>query len=300
MTSRNIIIIDQNEKNLNTLTKLLESNDFGVNVVKDKNSFEDMYKFKDNILFLVSIHLDFVSIEEVFSHIEYCNDYMCPVIFIDSSKEHDKKMLNKCFELGAVDYIKKPFDSTEIILRISRHIEIFTKTKEYRLRVDKLSNLATTDQVSKLSSKAHMFAILKHTVDLLSRQPRDVCVVSLRLIEMDRIFTTFGLGYGEKLILLFSKELKKLLRSSDVASRWVGVDFIILLENIDLDNAQKVMQKLYTTLSNTEVMKDIKPNLAIGIAKVNPDGDINSVVEKAQYAMRNSAKDRYNRVSISE
>jgi Response regulator containing a CheY-like receiver domain and a GGDEF domain len=45
-----------------------------------------------------------------------------PVIFITS--EQDPLSLNKAFELGAVDYIKKPFDPIEVNARLKTHLKL--------------------------------------------------------------------------------------------------------------------------------------------------------------------------------
>jgi len=298
MMQKKILIIDHNEKNIETLTNLLESSGHAVMSIATKEQFDDIIRIDVVDLFLVNAHVNFVEIEDIFEAIDFNFTEFHPVVFIDSLKEHNRKKLYECYEYGCTDYIKKPFDSKEIAFRINNHIKHYAKAKECKLRVEKLSNLATTDQVSKLTSKAHMLSILKHTIDVNSRHHSDTCLIYLRLIEIDKVFSTFGFGYGEKLISVFAKSLKKLIRESDVAGRWVGVDFVILFPYTDINTAQDISKKLYKSLITTEIAKGIKPNMAIGVAEVLIDDSSQEVIEKAKHAMKEAAKDRYEKISI--
>jgi len=117
----------------------LEIHDFNVFGISSQDELHILEKIKDISLFLVSSHISFVSLENLFDIIENKYSATHPVMFIDSSKEHDTKSLNECYKFGCVDYIKKPFDSKEIMYRINFQVNQFLKLNEYRLRLDKLT-----------------------------------------------------------------------------------------------------------------------------------------------------------------
>jgi len=296
MAKKNILIIQTNKQNLKILGELLVSNYYKVVTVDSNEELKKIDDIAELNLVLVSANMTFISPKGVVEILEDKFDLLPPIVFVESAKEHDKKMLLECYAAGVIDYIKKPFDSQEVLARINSHIHQFAKLYEYKQRVDKLVALATVDQLSKLSSKMHMQAILKHQVDIFLRHPSNLAVFYLRLLDMEKVVGSFGFEYGEKLIASFAKELKKKLRESDVIARWAGSDFIVLLPYTDEPTSDMVARKLMAQLSCIEIKADIKPNIAIGITELTDDDTIKSVIDKAKSAMEEASKMEYGKV----
>jgi len=297
MLNKNILIIEHNEKNLETLTILFQENGYNVFCIQSEGELDDFNNIENISLIIVNPYVNFTTICSVFELVDYYHSIHHPIVFIDSSHEHNKDKLSECYSYGAVDYIKKPFDSNEIVARIDLHISQYAKLTEYRLRLDKVIGLATTDQLSKFSSRMHMQAILKHTIELYDRHPSDTTIFYLKLLDVEKVVSTFGFEYGEKTIANFSKVLKKQLRESDIAGRWAGADFVILLPYTEEKAADHVVKKLYVNLSKTEIMENIKPNLSIGVTEIVDGDTINSILEKSKYAMQQASRSRYDRIS---
>jgi len=296
MAKKNILIIQTNKQNLKVLGELLVSNYYKVVTVDSNEELKKIDDIPELHLVLVSANMTFISPKGVVEVLENKFDLLPPIVFVESAKEHDKKMLLECYIAGAVDYIKKPFDSQEILARINSHIHQFAKLCEYKHRVDKLVSLATVDQLSKLSSKVHMQAVLKHQVDIFLRHPSDLAIFYLRLLDVEKVVGAFGFEYGEKLIASFAKELKKKLRESDVIARWAGSDFIVLLPYTDIPTSYMVAKKLMAQLTSIEIKADIKPNIAIGIAELTDDDTIKSIIDKAKNAMGEASKMEYGKI----
>lgn len=72
---------------------------------------------------------------------------------------------------------------------------------------------------------------------------------------------------------------------------------MIILPRTGINIAEKVAKKLYMSLINTEIMKNIKPSLAIGITNILYDDTVENVLEKARNEMQKASKERYDRVS---
>jgi diguanylate cyclase (GGDEF)-like protein len=299
MTNKQILIIELNEQNFNVLDSVLSKSGYVCKAILDAKSFHDLkIKEYEYDLVLVNSHVTYVDVTEVVKMAESGVALRTPIIYIDSAKEHDKKMLEKCFSAGVSDYIKKPFDSKEILSRVTFQCEQLYKLREYKLRVDKLANLATIDQLSKLTSKMHMQAILKHQLNYYKRYKADTTLFYLSLLNIDKIIGTFGLEKGEKTISLFAKTLKASIRESDVLARWAGSDFIILLTNTNISKSELIAKKLKTKLVSIEVMKGVKPDLAFGITAFSEGDDVKEVVERAQYALGEAKKQTYGKIQI--
>jgi diguanylate cyclase (GGDEF)-like protein len=171
--------------------------------------------------------------------------------------------------------------------------------REYKLRLDKLANLATIDQLSKATSKMQMQAILKHRIGYFNRYKEDTSIIYLSLINIDKLIGTFGLEKGEQIISHFSKLLKSFIRESDVLARWAGSDFILLLTNTSEEGAKFIARKLKTKLNDREIIKGIKPDMAFGITGFTEDDDLKDIVERVKYALNEAKKQEYGRIAIA-
>jgi diguanylate cyclase (GGDEF)-like protein len=299
MIKKQILIIELNEQNFNVLDKLLSKNDYICKAILGAKEFKTLnVEMAEYDAILVNSHVKDIKVEDVIKLAHYDASLKVPVIYIDSAKEHNKKLLDEYFQAGICEYIKKPFDSKEIIARVHYHCEQFHKLREYKLRIDKLGHLATIDQLSKLTSKMHMQAILKHEINNFNRYKIDTTVIYLSLLNIDRIVGTFGLEKGEKVISSFAKVLKASIRESDVLSRWAGSDFIILLTNTNVGSSEHITKKLKTSLSSVEFLKGIKPDLAFGITSFNENDSIKAVIDRVQYALSEAKKQTYGKIHI--
>ena len=298
MTKKQILILENNQKNFDILNVIFKEEDFDCVAVLDLNSLQSL-AVEEFDLVLVNSHVTYVSSKELIDLVHANFTIKIPVIYLDNAKEHDKKKLQTCFDDGASEYIKKPFDKSEILSRVKYHFGQLQKLKEYKLRVDKLGHLATVDQLSKLSSKMHMQAILKYQLNSYKRYKTDTSLVYLSLLNVDKTSNLFGFEYGEKIISLFAKELKLLIRDSDVIARWVAADFMILLSNSDIKAAKIVVQKLKSKLANIEFMKNVKPELAFGITSFEEHDSVQELVQKAKYALGEAKKQEYGKIFIN-
>ncbi|UTF48930.1 response regulator [Desulfomicrobium sp. ZS1] len=132
-----ILIVDDYEINILVLIEALRSYS-KISVSQDsKIAFDSLsYALPDIILLDISMpYMNGLDVCKYIKNNKYTNDI--PVIFITS--EHDPLTLNKAFELGAVDYIKKPFDIIEVNARLKTHLKLKIaerKLKEYNTSLE--------------------------------------------------------------------------------------------------------------------------------------------------------------------
>jgi diguanylate cyclase (GGDEF)-like protein len=301
MEKEHILIIEINEKNLTVLKTLLEKEGYSLEGVVDGDSFLKITKEQKSFdMILVNAHTKYITAEDIkkLTDIESVYDGV-PVVYIDSAKEYDKAMLEKAFDLGATDYIKKPFDSKEILARIQHHLQVDRKLREYKLRVDKLANLATIDQLSKSTSKMHMQAILKHELNNFKRYDKDSALIYLGVSNIEKYISAFGLERGERHITNFAKFLRDNIRESDALARWVGSEFLVLLTNTNIKIAELVARKIKTALSNDEKLSQEQLELAFGITELQGDDTLEEAVERVKYLYNEAKKQTYGKLKVA-
>ena len=129
-----ILIVDDNPQNLQLLGRILQENNYEIEFATNGLAALDWISVKKFDLILLDINMPGIDGFEVCTKIR-SNESMnhVPIIFL--SAETDRESILKGFELGAQDYVTKPFDSRELLVRIRTHLAL-TDTLE-KLEIEK-------------------------------------------------------------------------------------------------------------------------------------------------------------------
>jgi two-component system sensor histidine kinase/response regulator len=123
-----ILIVDDNPENLQVLGKLLKDEKYEVEFAIDGESALGWIKEKQFDLLLLDINMPGMTGFEVCKTIRSDPKMnKLPIIFLSAESERDSIL--KGFDLGGQDYITKPFDGRELIVRAKTHITL-KRTRE--------------------------------------------------------------------------------------------------------------------------------------------------------------------------
>lgn len=167
-----ILIVDDNPENLQVLGKLLKEKKYKVEFAVDGETALEWVKDKKFDLVLLDINMPGMNGFEVCRKIRSDpGNSNLPVIFL--SADNDRESMLKGFELGGQDYVTKPFDSRELIVRVKTHLDL-------KYSLEKLKNLNQVLE-EKVQERTHQ---LKEANEKLE-------ATNLRLIDLDKAKTDF-------------------------------------------------------------------------------------------------------------
>ena len=129
-----ILLLEDDEVLSETLCELLEAEGFKITHVIDGEMALDASFVKTFDLLLLDVNVPRLNGFELLKSLREASD-MTPAIFITSL--NDIESLSKGFDVGADDYIKKPFDFDELIVRINALIRKTYHTYDNEIKVDK-------------------------------------------------------------------------------------------------------------------------------------------------------------------
>lgn len=240
-----ILVVDDERVNLNVLSDLLRQ-DYKVVLAKNGNQALDRINSDTPDLVLLDVIMPEIDGYEVLRRIkENENTKNIPVIFITAldSKRGEARGL----EMGAVDYIRKPFHPPIVKARIKNHLTISRQRKL-------LEGLANLDGLTEMPNRRSF----ELTLDKEWRRClRNGKVMSLAIMDVD-CFKQYNDNYGHTAGDEILKKVARVLmdearRPADLAARFGGEEFILLLPETDASGGRLIAEKIRVMISDLAI-----------------------------------------------
>ncbi len=140
-------------------------------------------------------------------------------------------------ELGAVDYVVKPFDFTELKARIRAAL------RTQRL-MEMLAQRAHIDGLTGLWNRAHFNRRLQEQIAAARRTGGRMALALCDLDNFKSVNDTFGHPAGDSVLQRFGTLLAEMVRESDIACRFGGEEFVVILPGATAEQAASVMERI--------------------------------------------------------
>jgi len=172
-----------------------------------------------------------------------------PIVFVTGHT--DARDLAEGLERGAHDYVRKPVDPVELVARIRTALRLRALHDELARRNAELEQLARTDVLTGLANRRHADDVLRATIASSRRHNRDMSAV---LVDIDRFKSVndgHGHAAGDAVLREVAVRLIAGLREEDVAARWGGEEFLLLLP--DSPDATVVCERLRASIADRPI-----------------------------------------------
>jgi len=305
MQSRaNILIVDDTETNIDILVELL-SDSYEIAVALDGESALEILEEQEIDLILLDIMMPEIDGYEVCRRVkqnEKTNDI--PIIFITAKM--DEESIEKAYEAGGIDYITKPFKPKELFARIKTQLQLRALIQELKSSKNALRRLAETDPMTNLSNRRYFNHAAKSLMELAKRDKTELTVVMLDIDKFKEVNDNYGHDIGDDVIIAIANNLLEMTRKSDLACRFGGEEFILLLPETSLDGAmiiaEKIRKKIESFSLSLEGNKSVNVTVSLGVSQVDIENDpnIESVIKRADIALYKAKENGRNRVCIEK
>lgn len=163
----------------------------------------------------------------------------------------------------------------------------------------KLRRQADTDPLTGLFNRRGIQRIL-HDSRYFGSESKKTSILIGDLDHFKTVNDTLGHEGGDVVLTTFAGCLKSILRGSDLAVRWGGEEFLMVLANTDLSEARKIAERLreMTEHHAFQVCSErLSVTISIGIAEVEPEKEsINETIQRADKALYRAKREGRNRV----
>ena len=165
-----------------------------------------------------------------------------PVVFLTSRSSIDDVVAG--LRGGAHDYLKKPFEHVELIARVGSAVHVKKLQDELRQRNVDLDRMSRTDALTGLYNRRHLDEELVRQQSQANRHLDPLCVLLLDIDHFKRVNDTHGHPAGDLVLCAFADRLRTELRAADIAGRWGGEEFLVIMPRTDLDGALEMAERL--------------------------------------------------------
>ena len=292
-----ILIVDDMAANISILSDLLQK-DYKVRVAKSGQRALEVAQSEESKpdLILLDIEMPQMSGYEVCKILKSSSKTRdIPIIFVTAKNDviDEEYGLN----LGAIDYIKKPFHPAIIKIRVKNNIDL-------KIKSDKLEELSMCDALTGIPNRRFFQdAYDKKYKEIL----RDGKRVALMMVDVDyfKLYNdNYGHWQGDDCLKKVASALRKTLkRPTDMVARYGGEEFVIILKDVDKEGAKTVAESLVKAVEQMKIPHAHSSvsefvTISVGVALKEVDEEISQeelvkLADEQLYRAKESGRNRY-------
>jgi two-component system cell cycle response regulator len=242
-----ILLVDDNEDNVRLLQQLLQHAGYThVYATTDPHQVYALHsqdRFDLIVLDLLMPGMDGFEVMETLKQIE--KEYL-PVLAVTGETGHKLRAL----QAGAKDFVSKPFDWDEVLMRVHNMLEVRLLHDEAREHAKLLESLALQDPLTGLANRRLLPERVWMAIAHARRNRSAMAVVYLDLDGFKDVNDTLGHAAGDLLLKTVAARLLGAVREEDTVARLGGDEFMIALWHvIGVDDTALVAEKLVNAVA---------------------------------------------------
>lgn len=214
-----------------------------------------------------------------------------PVLILSGLTGADDKVA--AFDLGANDYVTKPFDMSELRARVRSALRM---SRLVRL----LAERAEVDGMTGLANRAAFNRRWAQSVSEAQRYGKKLTLAVLDIDHFKKINDTYGHPAGDEVIQGFANTINGSIRESDTACRYGGEEFCVIMPETGPEEAKIMAERIREAMQESVWNKHPEHKVTVSIGLAGSDGGAaitpDAWLERADKALYNAKNGGRNRV----
>ena len=276
---KNVLVVDDSKSIRTYQKKLLKLLNLNVFEAEDGKEALDVIK-KDNINFIITdIEMPKMNGVEMVKEIRKIKKIdELPILVLSSTDNLFSTF--QILKLGANDFIKKPFDKNEYIIRINNILDIY----------DYLINYKEERVIDGLTKVYNRF-FLENDFEPIFKFYKQKAVAMLDIDFFKKINDTYGHQIGDEILAYFAKHIQENLRKDDLVIRYGGEEFLVFMPNTTKEEAYIVLYKIKNSIHEVAGI-----NFAFSAGVANEGETLAEMVKKADNRLYKAKENGRNQI----
>lgn len=241
MSAQKILVIDDDPAITALVESLLKSEGFIVSAVNSGFEGIEQVEINDFDLILLDQRMPGLDGMATFLAIQKIKNEI-PVIFITG--EQEPSMVTKVLDIGALDYIKKPFQPQELIARVRLQLKLRNLQNELKAANAKLQDLVEIDDLTGLYNMRSVYEKIQQEIERARRYKQGVAVIMMDMDHFKSVNDDHDHLFGSFVLAEVGKLLRTNMRQVDFAARYGGDEFLMCLAHIDFEGAKSFAERI--------------------------------------------------------
>jgi two-component system cell cycle response regulator len=204
-------------------------------------------------------------------------------------------------EIGVNDYLMRPVDRNELMARVRTQVRKKRYTERLRDNVQMSIEAAITDALTGLHNRRYMESHVGTLVEQATSRGKPLTVLVLDIDYFKSINDSHGHDAGDDVLREFAVRIRKSIRGIDLACRYGGEEFVVLMPETDLAVATMVAERLRRRIASEPFpiqggTGQIEVTISVGIAALGRGDTAANVLKRADQALYRAKRDGRNRV----
>ena len=222
-------------------------------------------------------------------------------ILVITEPDNNARML-RGLEIGVNDFLIRPIDKNELLARARSQVRKRRYTERLRDNVQMSIEMAITDALTGLFNRRYMESHLGTLIEQAAARGKPLSALVIDIDYFKAINDSHGHDAGDDVLRDFALRIKRSIRGIDLACRYGGEEFVIVMPETDMAVAAMVAERLRRRIAAepfgiAQGARHIAVTISIGIAGFRgKDDTAASLLKRADQALYRAKRDGRNRV----
>ncbi|MFU0504541.1 PleD family two-component system response regulator [Pseudaminobacter sp. NGMCC 1.201702] len=223
-----------------------------------------------------------------------------PIILLAENGEEDR--IIRGLDLGVNDFLVRPIDQQELTARLRTQVKRKRYNDHLRASVTQTIEMAVTDGLTGLHNRRYLDSHLQTLFDRAVARRRSLSVMITDLDRFKNVNDTYGHDGGDDVLREFARRLRKNVRGIDLACRYGGEEFVVVMPDTDGPVAEKVAERIRAEIAQTPFPigkdgKTLEVTISIGVSSLRRGSDsVEDLMKRADVALYEAKIGGRNRV----
>ncbi|MDH4161593.1 MAG: response regulator [Nitrospirota bacterium] len=296
-----VLIIEDDEGSIEHYREILTSNGHACLIAKTGNEGVSLLEHAAIDIVILDLMLPDLHGLEVLKLMR-ANPAAADIPVIIVSLVSDQEMRVAGIDQGADDYLVKPVNHLELLARIRTNLRKTAIRRKLAQGVEAYFHHSVTDSLTGLYNRFYLKSVMQRTMALSKRFHRRHCLFMVDIDDFKSINDTFGHLAGDSVLKEMGAILREMVRTCDIAVRYGGEEFAVLLTDSNMEGAYQFAERLRQRIQacRLEGIGDRIITVSIGVAEFRPhDVRLEDIIKRADDALYVAKKAGKNRVARS-
>jgi two-component system cell cycle response regulator len=223
-----------------------------------------------------------------------------PIVLIANEGEEDRIL--RGLELGINDYLVRPVEQQELTARLKTQARRKRYNDQLRASVTETMEMAVIDGLTGLHNRRYLDSHLQTLFDRSVARRRPLSVMMTDIDHFKAVNDKWGHDGGDRVLREFATRLRKNVRGIDLACRYGGEEFAVVMPDTEAHIAEKVAERIRAEIASQPFIvagdgTAIEVTVSVGVSSLKPYSDgVEALMKRADVALYEAKSGGRNRV----